>query len=334
MQPHADVLEVIAEYACATVTDAAALRAVCKGYRRAVDTTVRRLVYEDQPELRDAEAPAPLHLHRDERHLDAVCIAFSCDPFAKAVRFIAVAFALDGPKDAAHDDDCGPRAIATSQSSFRTLLPARDKRAPASLRHGLQACMSVTHVDGENVSMFADATPWVRVVSVYWTTTPESDFDEDLDGVACDPNDSARKLAGLLRVGGPRCLTRLQVDLGEAMDTVIVDVVCPAIAACTQLTAFSMTSTRVAASTPLCNAIIASGSRLESISASLTAQDSLRLLEAVPSITAAELPQLDVARCRPAPDRDSSGSTGSRWLPAHSKQGRSSKLPTGNRLHS
>ena len=35
---NADVLEVIAEYACATVTDVGALRAVNKGYRRAVDT--------------------------------------------------------------------------------------------------------------------------------------------------------------------------------------------------------------------------------------------------------------------------------------------------------
>jgi hypothetical protein len=52
---NADVLEVIAEYACGMVNDACALRAANKGFRRAVDTTVRRWVYEDQPD----RVPAP-----------------------------------------------------------------------------------------------------------------------------------------------------------------------------------------------------------------------------------------------------------------------------------
>jgi hypothetical protein len=78
---NADVLEVIAEYACATVDDACALRAANEGYRRAVDTTVRRWVYEDQPELRwrPAGGCTPLQLHCSSADLDAVRIAFTCE---------------------------------------------------------------------------------------------------------------------------------------------------------------------------------------------------------------------------------------------------------------
>ena len=48
----ADVLEIVAEHACATVADACAFRAANSEYRRAVDTTVRRLVMVNQPTLR------------------------------------------------------------------------------------------------------------------------------------------------------------------------------------------------------------------------------------------------------------------------------------------
>jgi hypothetical protein len=110
----ADVLEVIAEYACATVKGACALRAANKGYRRAVDTSVRRLVYEDQPLVRTSRE-VTLRMHCGTEHLDAVRIAFTCDAFKKIARLVVVAFALDGAKDELREAaECGPRPVSCS----------------------------------------------------------------------------------------------------------------------------------------------------------------------------------------------------------------------------
>ena len=51
-----DVREIIAQYLCGTVKDACSLRHVSKEWRRAVDTTVRRLVGADQPGLDPSKA--------------------------------------------------------------------------------------------------------------------------------------------------------------------------------------------------------------------------------------------------------------------------------------
>jgi hypothetical protein len=123
-QLNADVLEVIAEYACGSVEDACALRRTSKGYRRAVDTTVRRLVYVDQPRLNPFVAPessllcpaanggstkAPLKISFTT--LQTALLASTSD-FANVAKLAVIAFGTDGAKDEAHEGAaCGPRQL-------------------------------------------------------------------------------------------------------------------------------------------------------------------------------------------------------------------------------
>jgi hypothetical protein len=112
----------------ATVDDACALRAANKGYRRAVDTTVRRLVYEDQPAVRTSRE-VTLRIHRDTANLDAARIAFTCDAFKKIARLVVVAFALDGAKDELHEgEECGERRPARAASQLRVCDSFRRQR--------------------------------------------------------------------------------------------------------------------------------------------------------------------------------------------------------------
>ena len=306
---NADVLEVIAEYACATVKDACALRAANKGHRRAVDTTVRRRVYEDQPGLRPASSSSPsascdgapravLQMHQQRTLcLHSVRLAFVADRFHNIARLVVTAFALDGAKDELHEaDECGPRPVATSAVPLPTEVgmrfTANELRATwfsaATLppcAAGLARCQqtAVANKNALEMDAFQRAVVdeagapggfWshVAALAVFIGTTSSS-----------------------LSLGAPAL--QLLHAIGQQLTYLILDHasadMCPGIAKCTQLTHFSVGHCRPSDEAAVCDALIAGGSPLVCVDAAFTdAAVSLRLLEAVPSIVDVRIPSL------------------------------------------
>jgi hypothetical protein len=282
---NADVLEVIAEYACGTVKDARALRASNTGYRRAVDTTVRRLVCEDQPLTAPAGVRATLRLHRDSAHLDAVRIAFTCDAFRRIARLVVVAFALDGAKDELREGGvCGTRPVdcsnvplaegtdwgwAQAHSDVGPLASAASGPALA-----LQRCRT---------------TAAVLAMTDALCVAAESSGFSSLAHLGLQTADQAAGWATakrFLRAVGPQ-LTHLLVD------DVSVEL-CGGIEACTGLRHLHvLRRLGMDASVALCDALIASGAPLESLRLQLdhrvAQSESVRLLAATPTIRIAFL---------------------------------------------
>ena len=306
---NADVLEVIAEYACATVEDACALRAACKGYRRAVDTTVRRLVYAAQPEVRRSSAAdggqRPLYIDRDDAGLDAVRIALTCDAFVAIVRLVFVAFALDGAKDEAHEAaECGPRPVTIPEMNLLQALlpapadlsvkrsnpPAREPcRPPARIGVALQGCATHARRHKLNASLFNDGTLWPRLVSLHWHAAPA---DASSAGTrrrarqATDDAQSVELLGQFIAAVSPR-LTELALCLGPLDGRSVARALPPAIVRCTRLRKLKLSGRNVRGpeSRAICEALIASGAPLEEVCPTPFDQtECLRLLEACPTI--------------------------------------------------
>ena len=297
---NADVLEVIAEYACDTVKDACALRTANKGYRRAVDTTVRRLVYEDQVEL-SPRSGAP---RGDEGGVDEPCAlvlvaadvvghklqtaanAFASNGLWRVVRLVVVAFALDGAKDELHEGDvCGERPVVEADCGIhaRPLLVMKKLAviagschglfgsAPARLRIALRRCLVVGRVENSsdfNVALAMRDSPWSQMRKL--VVSEQTSF--------C----SRGGVVAMLRAVGPQ-LTALEVRL-----SVVDREMCGAIAVCSRLTRFDASARTVEGDGEiLVDALIATGAPLESVAWSREAvrpEEVARLLERVRTI--------------------------------------------------
>jgi hypothetical protein len=285
---NADVLEIIAEYACATVKDACALRAACKGDRRAVDTTIRRWVYAAQPEVRRSSAAdggqRPLYIDRDDAGLDAVRIAFTCDAFVAIVRLVVVAFALDGAKDEAHEAaECGVRPVDAVGVDlfplFRVDAVLADshwfRRAPPPIFAAFSRCtVRATVTAGDGLALpLADTTGAGEENALPWLTelTVAASTDADEPSVQC--------VVRLLRAVAAQLtkLTLLHVD----------DALCGVITGCRSLKTCAADPMTAKATAALCDALIASGASIEAVeiaTGSDGAQDVARLLSEVPTI--------------------------------------------------
>jgi hypothetical protein len=297
---NADVLEIIAEYACGTVKDACALRAANKGYRRAVDTTVRRLVYIDAPLLRDRAAcdaslctAAPHVLPVNPcRQLSTCRIALTGDPFTAIARLVVVAFALDGAKDELHEaDECGPRPVADPFVTLCLVMPSTAKgrklaaplsdlhSAPVFVHEAVHRCMHdgivfLAHLP----DIPAKATnPWPRLRRLIVSNRIEKKKPAKRD---------TERLVRLLEAVGPQL-----IDLRIA--SVCAEVIA-ALALCAKLTQIKVDARALDASMSqqLCDAIIVSGAPLVCIDAALMADDALRLLQRVPTITVSHMRKL------------------------------------------
>ena len=121
-----DVREIVAEYACGTVTDACSLRQVSKEWRRAADTTVRRSVRF--PTSGSPDRPT-LNVEVDNEALHRLRVAFTADKSRRVARLAIVAFALDGAKDEAHEGDvCGPRPVRLADDQWDSVVGPSDGR--------------------------------------------------------------------------------------------------------------------------------------------------------------------------------------------------------------
>jgi hypothetical protein len=307
---NADVSEVIAEYACGAVKDACALRAANKGYRRAVDTTVRRWVYEDQPDLRPSSEVA----HSGGREaltlsgpsgcqLDGALVAFTCDRYCLIARLIVVAFALDGAKDELHEAgacgqrpiECGDRPNAalvdTATAPPSTLFPA-----PPAVQTAISRCLANALIDRASLPAVAQLClspcwPFLTDLHLAWAE-PRKGFGglpraqaeshpinaPSRPAAAGEDDASAPSdVVTILQALGPQLL-RLTLDLATAN-------ICPGIAACRSLIQFTvpLPSSPVAPAA-VCDALITSGAPLTSVEAKLDPAAAVRLLEAVPTL--------------------------------------------------
>jgi hypothetical protein len=236
----ADILELVAEYACESVRVAAELRRVSTGHRRAVDTTVRRLLYADQPQLR-LSPEAPLLLSRRvharaefEREITTVCAALATSPFVSIARLVVVAFALDGAKDEAHEASaCGPRPIGFTldtpggpPGTFLIQCPPRAHPTKSlgrlRLEMAVSQCLTEVNVDADllncnSILEVIEATdrPWRRVSRLtIVAAVPPDDGGRAYVGCGLVPSSLARVLRAIgpqlthlcLRGGLPSCL--------------------------------------------------------------------------------------------------------------------------------
>jgi hypothetical protein len=281
-----DVLEVIAEYACGAVQDACALRAANKAYRRAVDTTVRRWVYEDQAELRtdrggQTGARATLRLHRDSTVLDAVRIAFTCDAFDKTARLVVVAFALDGAKDELHEGaECGPRPVSSWEHPAIQGHPF--PAAPEDLTERVHWCVNVgwtvssgSYPDGVRRALLRcsavaslSAEAHVEAYHALLSDGGGGASPPQVVALACTSAATASPaFPDLLAALGHR-LTHLALELEFSTEVDIPARMCTAVAACTRVTHLSVAATKPSLFSPwrtaaLCDAVIAVGKCLD-----------------------------------------------------------------------
>jgi hypothetical protein len=331
-------LEVIAEHACGTVTDACALRRCCPVWRRAVDTTVRRRVYEDQPELRGgsgscgaaggrrASDRAMLVLHFDTAHLISARIAFTRDTFAAIVRLVVVAFALDGAKDDLHEGAvCGQRPVAgsfaadadlrvrsyTSHLGFEPWRCASEIPTP-SCRAALGRCLTDAVVSGDTLTEALCLDAEGAVASGV----------EQADSNGVSHGDWAfvtrlQYVSAIYTLPRPHMMSRLLLAIGPQLTHVsfaqLSAAMCRGLAACTSLahirvSALDSASGDVAypsVAAAMCDALIASGAPLESVhigehETGYDAADLARLVDAVPTITEVAASKVHMGDVSPA----------------------------------
>jgi hypothetical protein len=308
---NADILEIIAEFACGAVADACELRLSCTGFRRAVDTTVRRLALQVEPQD-SAEFDSASHHGRLPLNLfalDEAHLAFADDSCGRTQRLVVAAFALDGPKDPLRESSvCGERPVSVPWCPLLPLGAAPRGGpamwgeigplfpAPPSVYEALRRCLTcatvtplcVPHPSG----VAACHWPRLALLDVEWRDPrePRNASRSANDAVDCeDGKRQMRSLACFLQCVGPQ-LTQLVSD-------VITDDMCDAISnTCTQLTSIRVPFPTMssAASRALSDALIASGAPLTSICGGFTSRDAVRLMTAVPTIVDVWVYSVDV----------------------------------------